>query len=77
MEASLIQRALEGLIATGPVAVVLLGMAWQLWKQNQDLLKELREDKKRMIVIAMRVTKAVEALAGIEPPDESGLDDEA
>jgi len=75
MEARLISKALEGLIAAGPVAVVLGLMCYFLWKQNQDLLKELRSDKKRMILIAMRVTKAVEVLAGIEQLDESGLDE--
>jgi len=70
MEASMLARALEGLIAAGPVATVLGLFCYFLWKQNQSLIAEMRADKIKMVKIAMRVTKAVEALAGIEPDPE-------
>jgi len=74
VEASL-QRALEGLIAAGPVAVVLGTVCYFMYQQNKELMQELRSDKTRMLLIAMRVTKAVEVLAGIDPPDESEFDE--
>ena len=77
MEASLFADALKGLIAAGPVATVLAFLAWTLIKQNKDLMKELKDDKKKMLRIAIRTTRAVEALAQLpEPTDEElGIDD--
>lgn len=76
MTNDLFSQAIGGLVAAGPVATVLGVVCYALWKQNQSLLDEMRQDKKRMINLAMRVTKAVETLAGIEPgPDEDPADD--
>ena len=70
----LIQRGLEGLIAAGPVATVLGIMCYLLWKQNQALLKESKEDKSLLLRVAMRCTKAVEAVAGFEPVHDPEID---
>lgn len=45
MEASLVQRVLESLLATGPVAGVLGLMCYVLWKTNTALLARLDQQQ--------------------------------
>lgn len=73
-EASMLNNALQGLFTAGPVATILGVFCYFLWRQNAALLADLRADKIKMVKIAMRVTKAVEALAGIEASDDTDLD---
>jgi hypothetical protein len=88
MEASMIAKALEGLVAAGPVATILGAIVWQLWKQNAQLRSELAsardayEQKNdrlqaKMLRLAVRVQRAVEALAGLETPEVETLLDDA
>lgn len=66
MEQSLLNEALKGLIAAGPVAVVLGLFCYVLWKQNGNLLLKLDRQHDKMLKLAVRVQRAVEVLAGIE-----------
>lgn len=45
MEASLVQRVLESLLATGPVAVVLGVACYILWKNNAALQERLTKQQ--------------------------------
>jgi hypothetical protein len=65
-EVTLLSRALEGLIAAGPVAIVLGTLCYVLWKQNQSLISRNDRQHKMMLKLAVRVQRAVEVLAGIE-----------
>lgn len=77
-EASLISRIVESLAAAGPVALILGLLCWKLWDQNQQLMAKIDAQQDRMLRLAVRVQRAVEALAGLEAPDiESDLADEA
>jgi len=76
-EFSLIGRIIESLAAAGPVALVLGGVCWKLWQQNLMLLAENKAQQIKMLRLAVRVQRAVEALAGLEAPAiESDLGDE-
>lgn len=76
MEAGLITRLLEGIATGGPVALVLGAMCYVLWKQNRELIAENRKQQDKMLRLAVRVQRAVEALAGLEAPEvEDDLDD--
>jgi hypothetical protein len=66
MEASLLAAAFKGLIAAGPVAMVLGIFCYVLWKQNGELSDKLDRQHDKMLKLAVRVQRAVEVLAGIE-----------
>jgi hypothetical protein len=66
METSLMAEAFKGLVAAGPVAMVLGIFCYVLWKQNVALLAKLDRQHDKMIKLAVRVQRAVEVLAGIE-----------
>jgi hypothetical protein len=66
MEASLLAEAFKGLVAAGPVAMVLGLFCWVLWKQNTALLRKLDRQHDKMLKLAVRVQRAVEVLAGVE-----------
>lgn len=72
----LFNKALEGIVTAGPVALILGYIAWKLWQRVQELEKRLikaqaahqkRTDKlqAKMLRLAVRVQRAVEALAGL------------
>jgi len=67
-EVSIIGRIIESLAAAGPVALVLGGVCWKLWQQNLLLLTENKAQQVKMLRLAVRVQRAVEALAGLEAP---------
>lgn len=78
MEVSFLARILESLVAAGPVAVVLGTICWKLWDQNQKLLAKIDTQQNKMLRLAVRVQRAVEALAGLEAPDiEDELGDDS
>ncbi len=64
----MISRILESLAAAGPVALVLGVICWKLWGQNQLLMEKIDQQQNKMLLLAVRVQRAVEALAGLEPP---------
>lgn len=66
VEASLLEAAIKGLIAAGPVAILLGLFCYALWKQNRELLQKLERQHDKMLRLAVRVQRAVEVLAGIE-----------
>lgn len=70
MEESLLLTALKSLIAAGPVAMVLGLLAWKLWQRNEQLQGKLDRQHVKMLKLAVRVQRAVEALAGLEEPPE-------
>jgi len=70
------EQLLESAAASGPVALVLMGMLYLVWQQNKALFKELKSDKLKMLKLAMRVTRAVETLAGLEEPNNQDIEDE-
>jgi len=84
----MLEKTVEALVASGPIAMVLGFVCWKLWEQNASLRTELGlartafEDKNdrlqaKMLRLAVRVQRAVEALAGLEVPEvETLLDDE-
>jgi len=84
----MLEKIIEALAASGPVALVLGFVCWKLWEQNASLRAELGtartafEEKNdrlqaKMLRLAVRVQRAVEALAGLEVPEvETLLDDE-
>jgi len=76
-ETSLIAEAIKGLVASGPIALVLGLLCYMLWQQNtkerdrhtsdeQTLLDKLDRQHEKMLKLAVRVQRAVEVLAGIE-----------
>lgn len=73
----MIARIVESLAAAGPVALVLGLLTWKLWDQNQRLMGKIEAQHGKMLRLAVRVQRAVEALAGLEAPAiEEDLDDE-
>ena len=68
-EETFLVSLLKSIAAAGPVAVVLGVLCWKLWDQNQELLKKLDQQNNKMLRLAVRVQRAVEALAGLEAPD--------
>jgi len=76
-EASMIARIIESLAAAGPVAIVLGLVCWKLWDQNQKLMSKIEAQHGKMLRLAVRVQRAVEALAGLEAPAiEADLEDD-
>lgn len=76
-EASLVARIIESLAAAGPVALILGLLCWKLWDQNQQLMAKIEAQQNKMLRLAVRVQRAVEALAGLEAPEiESDLADD-
>jgi len=70
-------EAIKSLIAAGPVAIVLGIVCWKLWTKNQELDERISKQNNKMLKLAVRVQRAVEALAGLEAPEiEEDLDDE-
>lgn len=68
---------LKSVAAAGPVALVLGVLCWKLWEQNQKLIDKNDKLQSKMLRIAVRVQRAVEALAGLEDPEiEEDLEDE-
>lgn len=65
VETSLAAEAIKSLVASGPVALILGVMCYLLWKQNQEMHTRLEQQQDRMIRLAVRVQRTVEALAGI------------
>ena len=59
------------------LSLLVLTNGWWVWR-DKLLSKELRADKKKMLRIAIRTTRAVEALAQLEEPtdEELGIDDD-
>lgn len=60
--------------------LALLSVTNVFWAwRDRVLMKELRGDKKKMLRIAIRTTRAVEAVAGFDEPtnEELGIDDDA
>jgi hypothetical protein len=49
--------------------VVLGVLCWKLWEQNQKLIDKLEHQQSKMLRLAVRVQRAVEALAGLEDPE--------
>lgn len=75
-EETFLLSLLKSIAAAGPVAVVLGVLCWKLWEQNQKLLDKLDTQQAKMLRLAVRVQRAVEALAGLEDPDiEADLED--
>lgn len=84
----MMEKVFEALAASGPVALVLGIVCWKLWEQNAAIRAELSlartafEEKNdrlqaKMLRLAVRVQRAVEALAGLEVPEvETLLDDD-
>lgn len=66
VESSLMNEALKGLIAAGPVALVLGVLCWALWKQNIEKDKKLERQHAKTLKLAVRVQRAVEIIAGVE-----------
>lgn len=77
MEVGLLEQALKGLLISGPVSAVLGIICYLLWKQNvverdrhfkeeRGLIKKLHRQYRQMLVLAVRVQRAVEAIAGIK-----------
>lgn len=74
----MLDRIIESLATAGPVALVLGVLCYHLWKQNREQLAENRKQQNKMLRLAVRVQRAVEALAGLEAPEiEEDLDDES
>ena len=70
------ERIIESLAAAGPVALVLGLVCWKLWEQNQLLMAKIETQHGKMLRLAVRVQRAVEALAGLETPAvEKDLDE--
>lgn len=69
---------LKSLVAAGPVAAVLGVVCYTLWQQNHRLMERLERQQAKMLKLAVRVQRAVEALAGLQaPPDvERDLEDD-
>jgi hypothetical protein len=75
-EATMIQRVIESLVAAGPVALILGVLCWKLWEVNQKLMGKIELQHVKMLRLAVRVQRAVEALAGLEAPEnEEDLED--
>lgn len=75
-EETFLLSLLKSIAAAGPVAVVLGVLCWKLWEQNQKLLGKLDHQNSKMLRLAVRVQRAVEALAGLEAPEiEEDLED--
>ena len=57
------------------LVIRLLGViCWKLWDQNQKLMTKIDQQQNKMLRLAVRVQRAVEALAGLEAPEiESDL----
>lgn len=68
-EESFLMALLKSVAAAGPVAVVLGVLCWKLWELNQALLAKLDSQNNKMLRLAVRVQRAVEALAGLEAPE--------
>ena len=64
----MVGRIIESLAAAGPVALILGLLCWKLWEQNQKLMGKIEVQHDRMLRLAVRVQRAVEALAGLEAP---------
>ena len=76
-ETSVLTEIAKSLIAAGPVATVLGIVVWQLWKQNKELLAMHQRQQFKMLKLAVRVQRAVEALAGLDTPAiEADLEDD-
>jgi len=76
-EVSMIQRVIESLVAAGPVALILGLLCWKLWEVNQRLMGKIEAQHEKMLRLAVRVQRAVEALAGLEAPEiEEDLGDD-
>ena len=60
---------LKSVAAGGPVAIVLGVLCWKLWDQNQRLLDKLENQQSKMLLLAVRVQRAVEAIAGLGDPE--------
>jgi len=72
----MLERVLENLATAGPVALVLGFVCWKLWEQNQLLMTKIETQHGKMLRLAVRVQRAVEALAGLETPAvEKDLDE--
>lgn len=77
METDLISRLIDGIANGGPVALVLGTLCWFLWKRNGELIEKIEKQQNKMLRLAVRVQRAVEALAGLEAPEiEEDLDDD-
>ena len=71
-----LRTILEGLSTGGPVALILGALCYFLWKQNRELMAKIDRQHDRMLKLAVRVQRAVEALAGLEAPEvEKDLND--
>ena len=58
-------RLFETLAAAGPVALVLGFVCHLLWKQNLELMGEIRKQQNKMLRLAVRVQRAVESFVNI------------
>jgi hypothetical protein len=75
-EETFLMTLLKSVAAAGPVALVLGVLCWKLWEQNQKLIDKLEHQQIKMLRLAVRVQRAVEALAGLEDPEiEEDLED--
>ena len=80
-EADLVVRLLEGVLAGGPVAVILSVMCYLLWKRNGELHTQYRElyaenrtQWSSMVRLAARMQCTVETLVGVKPDIEDASD---
>lgn len=77
MEDSVLTEVLKSLATGGPVACVLGVVCYSLWHQNQKLMDRIEQQQAKMLKLAVRVQRAVEALAGLQRPEiEEDLSDD-
>lgn len=74
---NVVTEILKSLATGGPVAIVLGVVCYSLWNQNQKLMDRIAQQQTKMLKLAVRVQRAVEALAGLRRPEiEEDLSDD-